>query len=180
MNVVAVVVTYNRRELLKRNLSCLRANRPVQSIVVVNNGSTDGTTEWLKEQKDLIVIHQENVGGSGGFYRGIQHAFQLGADWIWCMDDDVFPRADCMEHLLQYADDSSVGILAPRRLMEGNIFTNDFQQVNLTNPFASMYQKKLKKQQVDAPVEISFSVTIRIIACVQSWPDIRFCIFLRL
>ncbi|WP_302576295.1 glycosyltransferase family 2 protein [Phocaeicola barnesiae] len=154
MNVVAVVVTYNRRELLNRNLSCLRANRPVQSIVVVNNGSTDGTTEWLKEQKDLIVIHQENVGGSGGFYRGIQHACQLKADWIWCMDDDVFPRADCMEHLLQYADDPSVGILAPRRLMEGNIFTNDFQQVNLTNPFASMYQKKLKKQQVDAPVEI--------------------------
>lgn len=154
MNVVAVVVTYNRRELLKRNLSCLRANRPVQSIVVVNNGSTDGTTEWLKEQKDLIVIHQENVGGSGGFYRGIQHACQLKADWIWCMDDDVFPRADCMEHLLQHADDPSVGILAPRRLMEGNIFTNDFRQVNLTNPFASMYQKKLKKQQVDAPVEI--------------------------
>lgn len=108
----------------------------------------------LTEQKDLIVIHQENVGGSGGFYRGIQQAFQMGADWIWCMDDDVFPRPDCMEHLLQHADDPSVGILAPRRLMEGNIFTNDFQQVNLTNPFASMYQKKLKKQQVDAPVEI--------------------------
>lgn len=45
MNVIAVVVTYNRRELLKRNLSCLRANRPVAFIVVVNNGSTDGTTE---------------------------------------------------------------------------------------------------------------------------------------
>lgn len=154
MNVIAVVVTYNRRELLKRNLSCLRANRPVASIVVVNNGSTDGTTEWLTEQKDLIVIHQENVGGSGGFYRGIQQAFQMGADWIWCMDDDVFPRPDCMEHLLQHADDPSVGILAPRRLMEGNIFTNDFQQVNLTNPFASMYQKRLKKQQVDEPTEI--------------------------
>lgn len=154
MNVIAVVVTYNRRELLKRNLSCLRANRPVASIVVVNNGSTDGTTEWLTEQKDLIVIHQENVGGSGGFYRGIQQAFQMGADWIWCMDDDVFPRPDCMEHLLQHADDPSVGILAPRRLMEGNIFTNDFQQVNLTNPFASMYQKRLKKQQVDRPTEI--------------------------
>lgn len=154
MNVIAVVVTYNRRELLKRNLSCLRANRPVASIVVVNNGSTDGTTEWLTEQKDLIVIHQENVGGSGGFYRGIQQAFQMGADWIWCMDDDVFPRPDCMEHLLQHAEDPSVGILAPRRLMEGNIFTNDFQQVNLTNPFASMYQKSLKKQQVDGPTEI--------------------------
>ena len=127
MNIIAVVVTYNRKELLKRNITCLRANTPVSSIVVVNNGSTDGTGEWLDDQKDLTVIHQENVGGSGGFYRGIQYAYQAGADWIWCMDDDVFPRADCMEHLLPYTHESGVGILAPRRLMEGQIFTNDFQ-----------------------------------------------------
>ena len=152
MNVVAVVVTYNRRELLKRNLSCLRANRPVQSIVVVNNGSTDGTTEWLKEQKDLIVIHQENVGGSGGFYRGIQHAFQLGADWIWCMDDDVFPRADCMDRLKSVERHSRGSASVGKRWRLSDFRTRIY----------------------------SFSVTIRIIACVQSWPDIRFCIFLRL
>ena len=154
MNIIAVVVTYNRKELLKRNITCLRANTPVSSIVVVNNGSTDGTGEWLDDQKDLTVIHQENVGGSGGFYRGIQYAYQAGADWIWCMDDDVFPRADCMEHLLPYTHESGVGILAPRRLMEGQIFTNDFQKVNLTNPFASMYTGKLAKQTVTGPVEI--------------------------
>lgn len=67
MNIIAVVVTYNRRELLKRNIACLRLNTPVSSIVVVNNGSTDGTGAWLDEQEDLTVIHQENVGGSGGF-----------------------------------------------------------------------------------------------------------------
>lgn len=154
MNIIAVVVTYNRRELLKRNIACLRLNTPVSSIVVVNNGSTDGTGAWLDEQEDLTVIHQENVGGSGGFYRGIQYAYQAGADWIWCMDDDVFPRPDCMEHLLPYTQESGVGILAPRRLMEGQIFTNDFQKVNLSNPFASMYQQKLKKQVVNGPVDI--------------------------
>lgn len=154
MNIIAVVVTYNRRELLKRNIACLRLNTPVSSIVVVNNGSTDGTGAWLDEQEDLTVIHQENVGGSGGFYRGIQYAYQAGADWIWCMDDDVFPRPDCMEHLLPYTHESGVGILAPRRLMEGQIFTNDFQKVNLSNPFASMYQQKLKKQVVNGPVDI--------------------------
>lgn len=154
MNIIAVVVTYNRRELLKRNIACLRLNTPVSSIVVVNNGSTDGTGAWLDEQEDLTVIHQENVGGSGGFYRGIQYAYQAGADWIWCMDDDVFPRPDCMEHLLPYAHEPGVGILAPRRLMEGQIFTNDFQKVNLSNPFASMYQQKLKKQVVNGPVDI--------------------------
>ena len=146
MNIIAVVVTYNRRELLKRNIACLRLNTPVSSIVVVNNGSTDGTGAWLDEQEDLTVIHQENVGGSGGFYRGIQYAYQAGADWIWCMDDDVFPRPDCMEYLLPYTHEPGVGILAPRRLMAGQIFTNDFQKVNLSNPFASMYQQKLKKQ----------------------------------
>ena len=43
MKIIAVVVTYNRLELLKRNLSCLRNNAPLSSVVVVNNGSTDGT-----------------------------------------------------------------------------------------------------------------------------------------
>ena len=92
MNIIAVVVTYNRMELLKRNIRCLQQNKPISSIVIVNNGSTDGTTEWLAAQEGLTVINQTNVGGAGGFYTGIQYAYQAGADWIWCMDDDVFPR----------------------------------------------------------------------------------------
>lgn len=153
MKVIAVVVTYNRSQLLKRNIACLRKNSP-HAIIVVNNGSTDDTREWLAEQTDLIVITQANVGGSGGFYTGIQQAMERGADWIWCMDDDVFPRPDCLSNLLDHTASEEVGVLAPRRLMEGNIFTNDFQAVNLTNPFSSMYKKKLKKQVINKPVEI--------------------------
>lgn len=153
MKVIAVVVTYNRSQLLKRNIACLRKNSP-HAIIVVNNGSTDDTGEWLAEQTDLIVITQANVGGSGGFYTGIQQAMERGADWIWCMDDDVFPRPDCLSNLLDHTASEEVGILAPRRFMEGNIFTNDFQAVNLTNPFSSMYKKKLKKQVINKPVEI--------------------------
>lgn len=154
MNIIAVVVTYNRQELLKRNIHCLRQNKPLTSIIVVNNGSTDGTAAWLDQQSDLTVIHQSNVGGSGGFYTGMQRAYQLGADWVWCMDDDVFPRADCLEHLLAEAGRKDVGILAPRRLMEGKVFTHDFQEYNLTNPFSSMYGKKLSKQTITAPTEV--------------------------
>ncbi len=53
MNIIAVVVTYNRMELLKRNIRCLQQNKPISSIVIVNNGSTDGTTEWLAAQEGL-------------------------------------------------------------------------------------------------------------------------------
>lgn len=153
-NIFAVVVTYNRLSLLKRTVSCLQQNKPVSSIVVVNNGSTDGTTEWLNEQTDLIVLHQSNVGGAGGFCTGIDYAFRANADWIWCMDDDVFPRADCLKELLAEADRENIGILAPRRFQDGKLFTHDFQEYNLTNPFASMYSKKLAKQVVTGPVEI--------------------------
>ena len=48
--IIAVVVTYNRLTLLQRNISCLRANRPVDRILVINNGSTDGTAQWLDTQ----------------------------------------------------------------------------------------------------------------------------------
>lgn len=155
MNIVAVVVTYNRLELLKRNIQCLRANRPLlTSILVVNNGSTDGTADWLRAQPDLTVITQPNVGGSGGFYTGIREARQAGADYIWCMDDDVFPRAHCLERLMDEAGREGVGILAPRRLLAGRIFTHDFRAYNLTNPFASMYVGKLSRMEVDAPIEI--------------------------
>ena len=142
MNIIAVVVTYNRMELLKRNIRCLQQNKPISSIVIVNNGSTDGTTEWLAAQEGLTVINQTNVGGAGGFYTGIQYAYQAGADWIWCMDDDVFPRADCLEQLLPYTGKKDIGILAPRRLLEGEIFTHDFQAYNLSNPFCIHVQQE--------------------------------------
>lgn len=204
MNIIAVVVTYNRQELLKRNIHCLRQNKPLTSIIVVNNGSTDGTAAWLDQQSDLTVIHQSNVGGSGGFYTGMQRAYQQGADWVWCMDDDVFPRADCLEHLLAEAGRKDVGILAPRRLMEGKIFTHDFQEYNLTNPFSSMYGKKLSKQTITAPTEVkgtafegpfirrevieksgcptrsfSSSATIPTIAFALCWQDSRYSTYPR-
>ncbi len=147
--IIAVVVTYNRLELLQRNIACLRANVPVDKILVVDNGSTDGTSAWLDAEADsrLCVVHQDNVGGSGGFYRGIDEVIHMGADWVWCMDDDVFPRPDCLNNLLPHTRDLQIGLLAPRRLMEGQVFSNDFTEYDFTHPFRSLYKGKFRKQK---------------------------------
>jgi GT2 family glycosyltransferase len=68
---------------------------------VINNGSTDGTKEWLDDQKDLWVIHQDNLGGAGGFHRGIKEAYKSGYEFLWIMDDDVVPTESAIENLLK-------------------------------------------------------------------------------
>ncbi len=91
MQILAVVVTHNRRMLLSRCLDNLLAQiRQPDQILVVNNASTDGTVEML-EQRGIHFITQENYGSAGGWHRGIQHAMDHGFDKVWLMDDDGFP-----------------------------------------------------------------------------------------
>ena len=168
MKIIAVVVTYNRKELLKKVILSLKEIPMLTSVIVVNNGSTDGTEQWLAEQTGIETITQANVGGSGGFYTGIKHAYEHGADWIWCMDDDVFPEPECLSELLKVAhkdesDDRNhhpspithrpIGILCPRRIQAGEVFVNECQKIDITHTFSSMHQKRLTPE-VNEPLDI--------------------------
>ena len=156
MKIIAVVVTFNRLSLLQRTIACLRDSQPaLDAIVVVNNDSSDGTRQWLDSQSGLVVIHQDNVGGAGGFRRGMKKAHEMGADWVWCMDDDVFPRPDCLSRFIDNMDYAGVGIMSPRRLVEGEIFTTEFQAFDLFHTMASTSISPLRKMQVDNTVEIA-------------------------
>ncbi len=109
--VIAVVVTYNRNGLLSECITALRnQTRHLDAILVVNNGSTDSTEQWLKSQKDVFFITQNNVGSAGGFNTGIDWAFKNHYSWIWCMDDDGYPKEDALENLLK-ADDGNLRLL---------------------------------------------------------------------
>ncbi|MEO8568358.1 MAG: glycosyltransferase family 2 protein [Ginsengibacter sp.] len=100
--VIAVVVTYNRQQLLSQCINALRnQTRKIDKILVINNGSTDNTEEWLKRQADVEFVTQKNVGGAGGFSTGIKTAFEKGYSWIWMMDDDGYPKEDALEMLLE-------------------------------------------------------------------------------
>lgn len=99
--VCAVIVTRNRLTMLR---GCARAlqqqTHPAGEIIVVDNNSADGTEAWLAEQTGFHVVRQANLGGAGGFHTGMKTAFERGYDWVWCMDDDGYPAADCLARLL--------------------------------------------------------------------------------
>ncbi len=98
--IAAIVVTRNRLALLQENLAALRGQtRRPDAIFVIDNASDDGTREYLDSQSDLTVIHQGNLGGAGGFHRGLKEAYHAAYDWFWCMDDDTIPHVDTLEKL---------------------------------------------------------------------------------
>ena len=99
---IAVVVTYNRLSLLKECIFALQnQTQKVDTILVVNNGCTDDTQQWLDVQPALLSIIQKNTGSGGGFESGIQWAYKNKYSWIWCMDDDGYPKEDALEKILE-------------------------------------------------------------------------------
>ena len=113
MNIVAVVVTYNRLVLLKQNIAALKKQTCLPThIVVIDNCSTDGTAEFLQTVEGLHVIRTtQNTGGAGGFFEGIKAAVALQADWMWLMDDDTIPHDDALEKMLPYTHQPQVGFI---------------------------------------------------------------------
>ncbi len=98
---IAVVVSHNRLDMLIECINALRAQtHKLDGILVVNNGSTDNTEQWLRSQKDIFHITQTNQGSGGGFNTGITWAYKSGYSWIWCMDDDGYPQQDALKKLL--------------------------------------------------------------------------------
>lgn len=103
--VVAVVVAYNRAELLERCLRALAAQtRPVDTVVVVDNASTDASATVARDGADDVVELPRNTGGAGGFAVGIARALRHHDPvWLWIMDDDTIPEPDALEALLTAA-----------------------------------------------------------------------------
>jgi len=114
----AVVVTFDRPEVLDRSLEALsRQTRVPQGILVVDNGSASDTSDllarlqrrWGQRTKPRLEVLQleGNLGPAGGFAEGIQEALRREASAIWALDDDAVAAPGCLEHLL--AAQSSTG-----------------------------------------------------------------------
>lgn len=120
VSVAAVIVTYNRLDLLRECIQAvLNQSYHVTEIVVVNNASRDGTRDylmWLSDNEKRVrpICVEHNIGGAGGFALGIAEAVRRMPDYIWLMDDDTIPTDAALEELIR-------GIEKSRNVLQKNI-----------------------------------------------------------
>ncbi len=108
--VSALVVTYNRKDLLRACLDAILAQtRRPDRIVVIDNGSVDGTEAFLRDHGYLdergvtLLRLSPNRGPAFAFSAGFEEFQRSGADWLWVMDDDVLPEPMALAELLAAA-----------------------------------------------------------------------------
>ena len=114
IRVAAIFATMNRVDTAKACVMALaRQTSPPEWVMVADNGSTDDTARVLEALEDLpftLVIHRmpENRGNAGGVEAVMERAFGAGADAVWILDDDSWPREAALAAMLDGEWDPSV------------------------------------------------------------------------
>ena len=151
--VCAVIVTYNRKEYLKKLMEGLhRQTYSLSAILIFDNCSSDGTDEMiynygcfndiksgiLQESKnsDTTMYYYKNTfnsGGAGGFHSAIKIALNFKYEYLWIMDDDVVPEENCLEELMKFMSDEAK-VCIPSRT-DDKFQDYAITKFNMRNPF---------------------------------------------
>ncbi len=156
-DIAVVIVTYNRIVKLKKTLDsyCKQSLKP-EYLIIVDNASTDGTSEFLdkwkleKEKFCKIIIHaKSNLGGSGGFHLGEEAALKLEVNWILIADDDAYPNPDYLERLITFIQEHKNERISAvcGKVLQHNSFDNEHRVIK-TTPLNGQWKRKLTKQEL--------------------------------
>jgi GT2 family glycosyltransferase len=117
--VAVVVLSWNGRD---DTLACLRSLREVtyepRSLVVVDNGSSDGSPDAVRDAfpEVELLARSENLGFAGGNNVGIRHALERGSDYICVLNNDTLVDPGFLEPLVAAAGTPDTGAVCPKIL----------------------------------------------------------------
>ncbi|WP_437085753.1 bifunctional polysaccharide deacetylase/glycosyltransferase family 2 protein [Streptomyces sp. enrichment culture] len=113
--VSVIVPAYNEKECIANTLKSLAQSTHPIEVIIVDDGSSDGTSEIAREAADALgmtnvrVIRQENAGKPAALNNGVRNASH---DIVVMMDGDTVFEAETVRHLVQPFADPQVGAVA--------------------------------------------------------------------
>jgi len=151
--VIAVVVTYNRRDLLLEALAAVLAQtRAADAVIVVDNASTDGAAAAVRRQFPSVQVAElaRNTGGAGGFACGIALALDGSADLVWLMDDDTVPEPGALQALLDARERHPAYPARPPALLASRVVWTDGRAHPMNTPRAKPFAGRAEREAAAA------------------------------
>ena len=111
-----IILTYNRLDVTKLCLESIRRHTPEpHEIIIIDNGSTDGSRGWLRERATLqhgirLVENRQNLGFAAGCNQGMRLAR---GDYLLLLNNDTMVTEGWLSALLEPFADPGVGIVGP-------------------------------------------------------------------
>jgi poly-beta-1,6 N-acetyl-D-glucosamine synthase len=114
LRVSVLIAAYNERPVIARTLAAvLGSTHPPHEVVVVDDGSTDGTAEEVdrhhRGDPRVRLVRQENTGKAAALNRAIELSE---GEVLVCLDADTLFRSDTLERLVRHFADPEVGAVA--------------------------------------------------------------------
>ncbi|AZA47489.1 glycosyltransferase family 2 protein [Chryseobacterium carnipullorum] len=151
-----IIVTYNAMKWAERCFTSLRKSSVPVKCIVIDNGSVDGTQEYIKTHFPEVELTQSevNLGFGKANNIGIEKAYKDGADFFYLMNQDAWLYEDSLEKMLEvyqiYPDKEEIGIMSPIHI-DGSekyldIFLDQYIAKNYekTRMISDLYFKTLK------------------------------------
>lgn len=116
MKLLVVIVTYNAMQWAERCFDSLRKSTIVPDVFVVDNGSKDGTQEYVKKNFPEVMFQQskENLGFGKANNLGLQYALDNDYDYVYLLNQDAWVMPDTFQIMIDaHKKNSEYGILSP-------------------------------------------------------------------
>lgn len=160
--IINVILNTNRCE---DTLACLaslqEATYPNHKTIVLDNASTDGSVEAIREQFPNVQVIQlkENLGYAGNNNVGIEAAIRQAADWVFVLNEDTILAPDCFERMIEAAEeDAKIGIMGPTvyHYDEPNVIQSAGGRLTPTWSSIHLGQNETDLSQYDRPRQVEW------------------------
>lgn len=148
MDVTVIIPTFNRLWCLPKAIDSCRNTICRTQIIVIDDGSTDGTWVWLQTQPDVLSIYQPNQGQTYAINNGFNSAL---GKYVRFLDSDDYLEKGIIDDQFRLAEEDNADIVVSnvaeydfkeQKIINKNfhsLFWDDFMEIQLSNKYGSHF-----------------------------------------
>lgn len=115
-NCAAAIPCFNESASIAPLVTAVRQQLPF--VLIVDDGSTDGTARLAQNAGAVVVRHERNLGKGAALKSGLSHALKLGCEWAVTLDGDGQHAPEDLPGLLQCAEETGALLVIGNRMDE--------------------------------------------------------------